>query len=387
MAATPPVPASSVDLYEAHPLEMIPWFRGRYPPGLVRDLVYTLIWNTLIAVAFTVIGMLWTGRVPLLRLFWWNMVFAQCIGYTIHVLFAITGSIPGRLMQRKGIARIVCYVGVPIAGVILGYLLAATLLGWLQLRTVILTPRGIVALAALALLMSGVIAALLLPRERAARAEAAAARDQMRAAAAERETVLAQMKALEAQVEPHFLYNTLAHVASLIGDDPPAARAMLDRLIALLRDTARAGAVPATLGNQANHVRAWLEILTMRMGARLAWSVDVPDELREAAVPPALLQPLVENAIKHGLEPSVDGGRVDVGARREGGVLVLTVADTGAGFGRTDAPIGGSTGLGLASLRARLAALYGNAASLAVAEREPSGVSVTVRLPLEGQTP
>jgi sensor histidine kinase YesM len=376
-------PTRPPDLSDMHPLELIPWFR-RYPPGLVRDLVYTAIWNTLIAVAFTIVGLLWVGNVPVPRYLWWNFVFAQCIGYAIHLLFALAGAIPGGVLRRGSVgARFVHYAAIPIAGVILGYVVAATLLGWMQFRVTILSPRGLVSLALLSLLLSGLLAAVLLPRERAARAEAEAAREQARAAAAEREAALARMKALEAQVEPHFLYNTLAHVTSLIDDDPRAARTMLDRLVGLLRATAGAGAAPSTLGAQADLVRDWLGILALRMGARLAWHVDVPPHLRDARVPPALLQPLVENAIKHGLEPKIEGGRVDVVARDDGADLVVAVTDTGAGFGRTALPLGGSTGLGLAGLRARLAALYDGRASVAVRETAEGGVRVTVRLPLE----
>lgn len=379
MTATP-VPPLPADLHEAHPLELIPWFR-RHPPGLLRDLVYTFVWNTLIAVAFTTLALLWTGRVPLARLFWWNFVFAQCIGYTIHVLFALCTVLPLPALRRRGVARFLYYVGVPAVGVIVGYAIGATLLGWIALRSVVLSPRGLASLAALSLLMSAVLAAALLPRERAARAEAAAAGERARAAAAEREAALAQMRALQAQVEPHFLYNTLAHVASLIDEEPPAARAMLDRLIALLRDTARAGHAPATLGEQAELVGAWLAILAMRMGPRLAWSVDVPDALRGVHVPPALLQPLVENAVKHGLEPSIAGGRVDVAARQEGDTLVVCVADTGQGLGGAGSPLGGSSGTGLAGLRARLRAIYGARATLDVASRPGGGTQATVRLP------
>lgn len=378
-----PMPSPPFDVYDAHPLEMIGWFR-RHPPGVVRDLVYTFVWNSLIAIAFTIVGALWATRVSLAQLLWWNFVFAQCIGYVIHILFAVTVPLHGRLRAAPRPWRVAYFACVSIVGAIAGYALAATLLGWLRFRSVVLSPRGLIALAVMALLMCGLAAALAVPRARAARAEAEVAREQARAAAAEREATFAHMKALEAQLEPHFLYNTLAHVASLIDVDPPAARAMLDRLIALLRDTSRAGARASTLGGQADLVAEWLSILGMRMGRRLAWSVDVPGELRELPVPPALLQPLVENAVKHGLEPALDGGRVDVAARRDGHALVIDVADTGRGFASAGPPLGGSAGTGLASLRARLAALHGTAASVVVAERSQGGVRVTLRLPLPG---
>jgi LytS/YehU family sensor histidine kinase len=156
---------------------------------------------------------------------------------------------------------------------------------------------------------------------------------------------------------------------------------MLDRLIGLLRATAQAGSSPATLGSQVDLVGDWLAILAIRMGPRLRWSIDVPDELRAAMLPPAVLQPLVENAIKHGLEPRIEGGDVDIVARTRGSTLELTVCDTGAGLAGAGSPRG-STALGLANLRARLSTLYGEAASLAIAENPPSGVRAIVRIPL-----
>ena len=122
------------------------------------------------------------------------------------------------------------------------------------------------------------------------------------------------MQLLEAQVEPHFLYNTLAHVVSLIDAEPAVAKRMLDRLIVLLRATASSANRSSTLGAQLDLLRAYLDLIAMRMGPRLAWSIDVAPELASLPVPPMLLQPIVENAIKHGLEPKIAGGRVDVTA-------------------------------------------------------------------------
>jgi sensor histidine kinase YesM len=190
------------------------------------------------------------------------------------------------------------------------------------------------------------------------------------------------MKALQAQVEPHFLYNTLAHVASLIDSHPAQAREMLDRLIALLRSTARTSNGDTTLGSQAELVHAYLDILAMRMGQRLTWTIDVPASLAHIALPPSLLQPIVENAVKHGLEPKIEGGSISLTARAQDGALELVVADTGAGFRTEASPIGGSTRLGLAVLKERLSLLYGDAASLVLAENRPTGVKATLRIPL-----
>ena len=166
----------------------------------------------------------------------------------------------------------------------------------------------------------------------------------------------AKLSALQAQVEPHFLYNTLASVQALTEVDPQQANAMTGHLIQYLRN-----ALPkmresvSTVGQEIELVRAYLNILQMRMGKRLAFEIDVPPELLEAPFPPLMLPSLVENAIKHGLEPQREGGRVVIRATESNGVLRLSVLDSGRGFAET---VG--SGVGLANIRERLAALYGD---------------------------
>jgi sensor histidine kinase YesM len=253
------------------------------------------------------------------------------------------------------------------------------LLGQPLLRARIFTVGGMLSVASVACVIMLVLLAIFIPRERAARAQVQAVRDEARAVAAEREATLARMQLLVAQVEPHFLYNTLAHVVSLVDTEPAVAKRMLDRLIVLLRATASAAGGTSTLGAQAELLRAYLELIALRMGDRLAWAIDIPDDLAGVPVPPMLLQPVVENAIKHGLEPKIEGGRVDVAARREGDRLLLEVTDSGLGVRAMRDP--SSTGLGLPNLRARLAAHYGGAASLAITDHAPAGTRVTIAIP------
>jgi signal transduction histidine kinase len=380
MATT--VPPHPLDLHDAHPLELIPFFQ-RWPCGPVRDLVYTFLFNTLLAAVFTVLAALWNRRHGIVELAWVNFVFAQCVGYAMHALYMLLQRLIPRSRWRSAWARVLFWGVLPIVGVTAGYSLAASLLGLSDFSRSMFTPRGLVTIAFLALIITGIVYAVLAPRARTAQAEAAVAREQARAAAAEREAALARMKALAAQVEPHFLYNTLAHVASLVDAKPADARAMLERLIALLRSSARAGNGGTTLGDEAEMLRAYLDLIAMRMGPRLAWSIDVPATLRTIAMPPSVLQPLVENAVKHGLEPKVDGGRIDLTARERDGVLEVVVADTGVGFGAAVEVLGGSTELGLAMLKQRLAALYGDAATLVLAENVPDGVRATLSIPVE----
>ena len=134
-----------------------------------------------------------------------------------------------------------------------------------------------------------------------------------------------------------------------------------------------------TLAEQIGLLRAYLELLELRMGARLAWRIDVPQDLMALPVPPMVLQPVVENAIKHGLEPKMDGGRIDISARREGDAVRLTVRDSGLGFQATRPA--GATNLGLSNLRARLAGWYGERARLVIEDNAPTGACVSVLLP------
>jgi signal transduction histidine kinase len=193
----------------------------------------------------------------------------------------------------------------------------------------------------------------------------------------DQQTAEARLSMLEAQIEPHFLFNTLAHVKRLYEIDPPAGARMLRNLKAYLAVALpQMRAADATLGRELDHTIAYLHIQQIRMGRRLAYSIDVDDALRSAQLPPLMLLTLVENAIKHGLTPVPAGGRIDVRAGVEAGRLRVEVADTGGGFTRS-----GGAGAGLANIRARLAAQFGHDASLALAMNSPSGVVATLVLP------
>ena len=213
------------------------------------------------------------------------------------------------------------------------------------------------------------------------------ARSQLADAECRRESLQAQMVearlcALQAQIEPHFLFNTLANVKRLYETAPARGREMLSSLINYLRAALPTMREPgSTLERELELVRSFLTILQMRMGERLAFSIDVPGRLAAARVPPMVLPTLVENAIKHGLSPLPEGGRIDIRvAQQEDRGLVIEVADNGAGFSAS-----GGSGVGLANTRSRLTALYGTDASLSLAMAEPRGVVATVRLPLQLQ--
>jgi signal transduction histidine kinase len=199
-----------------------------------------------------------------------------------------------------------------------------------------------------------------------------------------RQSAESELRLLQAQIEPHFLYNTLANLRFLIQKNAPDALAMTDSLIEYLRTSVpdmRAKRV--ALGREADHVRHYLQIMRLRLGGRLDFAVDVPETLRAVELPPLVLLTLVENAIKHGIAPLVEGGRVEVRAREEGAAVVIEVADTGVGLAsaREAAVTEASTGAGLANARGRLWLTYGEAAELTLAANEPRGTIATVRIP------
>ena len=187
----------------------------------------------------------------------------------------------------------------------------------------------------------------------------------------------ARLKLLETQLEPHMLFNTLANLRALIGADPRRAQTMLDHMIAYLRATLDASrATSHTLRDEFDRLRDYLELMAIRMGPRLAFTLDLPAELAGQPVPALLLQPLVENSIKHGLEPKVEGGRIDVTARRENGQIVLEVADTGVGLAASP-----GQGFGQAQVRERLLAVYGGAAAIDFIAGTPGGMRASIRFP------
>jgi signal transduction histidine kinase len=266
-----------------------------------------------------------------------------------------------------------------VAGYLLGHALASALLGNDRPSFVEQDPGTLTAILLLSMI-PGVAATWFF----LSRAHLEATR--LRAAQAERLAAEQRLGLLASQLEPHMLFNTLANLRALIGIDPARAQAMLDRLIPFLRATLAASrASTHTLADEFARLADYLALMQIRMGTRLQTHLDLPAALADRAVPALLLQPLVENAIKHGLEPKIAGGRIDVGAAREGNALVLRVRDTGVGLPPApQAPPSAGSGFGLVQIRERLATLHGDAASLVLepATDADGGTLATLRLPL-----
>jgi signal transduction histidine kinase len=355
------------------------WMLPCTGPGWLR-LLWTFLFNCAIAIVLALAAWGFARRGNFLQSLWASMVIAQCVGFTIHGLFSLSRVLlgPQRIRAFGSGVRMLFYAGVPITGVLIGYALGLSIMGVDVPRLVVERPNVPLAIILLSLVMSAILYRHYANKALLAEAQAEQARERERAAELERQAVTARLQALQAQIEPHFLFNTLANVVSLIESEPARARSMLERLIELLRASLAASrAEEVTLRQEAALLAAYLEILKVRMGARLRYAIDIAPEVAQARLPPLTLQPLVENAIRHGLEPKIEGGMVSIAAAGRDGQLLLEIADDGLGF----APRAGG-GVGLANVRERLSSRYGNDARMTIEDARP-GTRVRLTLPLQ----
>lgn len=279
--------------------------------------------------------------------------------------------------RRTGPRVAVLFLGV-LAGLAVGYVVAPWATGWMPAMDK--DPASLQKEISAIVLWSHVIAAGVLGYFFFTREEEAVAHlheEDMRREALDRELAEARLSVMQAQVEPHFLFNTLANVRRLFVTDPQAAEAMLQHLSRYLGAMLpRMRSSDSTLGQELSLAMAYLAVQEIRMGDRLAVRVDVPDTLAAQPFPPMMLVTLVENAIRHGLTPLPEGGEVRILARSGDGKLRVAVADTGVGLAESS-----GSGVGLANIRARLSTLHGGNARLLLAQNPGGGVTATIELP------
>ena len=351
------------------------------------QLVWTLLFCFVIALGFTLLGFLsyGSGRGAWRNLpGWWhwyqiNLVMSLMVGFTIHGLFELSLRLigPRRLQGLQGWRRAAYYSGVPIVGVLVGWPLGASLVSGRSGFQFSSSNMNFIV----GMLLVSVFITLLLYQFFDSKA---------RQIQAERRATEAQLQLLQAQIEPHFLFNTLANVLSLIEHDAPRAKLMLESFTDYLR--ASLGELRrehSSVGAELDMASAYLQLLQLRMDERLRFRIEASEAARRVVVPPLLLQPLIENAIQHGLEPKVEGGEVIVRASVEGDRLRLVVEDNGLGLPAAGAssPVGGlvrpvqRNGLALDNIRQRLLARHGELASLALEALSP-GTRATIVLPV-----
>jgi sensor histidine kinase YesM len=365
-----------------HPMEAIPFLR-RFKRSFLRDFIFTLVFNSLIAVFFTAIASMFSGKsIDLWNVFRINFIISNCIGFTMgYAMHFLTRFLSMRklLTGKPSLGVTALYMLVAIGCTLVGYTIAAALLGWSNWKVWLFTPANIAVISVFCMVISVIVMLVMQASHSRLQTESSAATAEAELERSKKELATAELKTLRAQVEPHFLYNSLAHVTTLIDQDPAKAKLMVERLIALLRSNVEGSRDNvSTLGRELAGVENYLGILKIRMGARLEFSVNADDAARSVIVPPMVLQPLVENAIKHGIEPKIDGGRIEVEADVVGNAARIVIRDNGLGFGAANTA---STGTGLANLKARLKATCGDKAKLTIGETPGGGVTITLTLP------
>ena len=361
-------------------------FPSNYPPelppvrgGVLRHGTIVVLVNAGIAALMATINGGHLGHL---------LIYSECIGLSIWGLIEFGSSLlPARPTGWPGGWGGIAVVGASCAlGYGIGISVADAIFGYSSwanyLRSPVLLMRDFGPTVVFCTVVAGAFYAH--GQVRAQRAQAAAA---------VHEATLARLSLLQSQLEPHMLFNTLANLRALIGADPARAQEMLDHLIAFLRATLAASRLAEhPLADEFARIDDYLALMRVRMGERLRADTALPPELANLGVPPLLLQPLVENAIKHGLEPQRGPGELHVSAAVDGTTLVLAVVDSGRGLDAAAAarerdPVDGGGGFGLAQIRERLRTLHGDAATFTLAPRAEGGTCAEIRLPLPPRKP
>ena len=363
-----------------HPLEGMQFFR-RWPRSFSRNLIYTFLLNLMFALTFTLLAYVFDNKLSakdFLPRLGNNLIISNVIGFAFSIVISALGPLM-RLVNERSFWFITFFYAILGTGIVTGSFWGyAYVAGQRGMLNWIGSSEQLITSFAISLIISLFLSIMWKRRTEELTAQISRAEERERVETAERSAAEANLRALQAQIEPHFLFNTLANVTSLIHTQPNDAKHMLEEFIAYLRTTlASTREEGTTLAGEFEMMKNFLSILQIRMGDRLQVDIDLPADLRHARIPPMLLQPLIENAIKHGLEPMIEGGSVNLKAEHSGAQLRISVVDTGLGFG--DAP---SDGIGLKNVRERIEKLYGNNGSVSIEENQPSGTRVVLTIPL-----
>jgi signal transduction histidine kinase len=331
---------------------------------LRRRLPLTLALNTVIALLIALLYRSWDQVIP-------NLVVAYCIGLTILALIAgVRCTVMQRFRGRAGL-RFVIYFALVTAGAIIGELLSQVFVHQPQ------NPLQESYVWVVAIVFSLVAASMALFINFSWVQLARSKRDVERA---ERAAIEAQLRALQAQIEPHFLFNTLANLDALIAVDTAKARNLLANLIRYLRAAlTHARSEAATLQTEVELLKAYLGIMALRLPNRLTTEFNCDPDCLRLKFPAMLLQPLVENAITHGIEPAGEGGTIRISVHCTSDTLKLWVDDTGIGLGNAHTA---GTGAGIQNIRARLQSLFGSSARLILEPGMPCGTHAAIEVPL-----
>ncbi|TXI93959.1 MAG: sensor histidine kinase [Burkholderiaceae bacterium] len=351
---------------------------------VARDLVAMIIFNTIVAIF---IGAVFHTKQPFMMVW----VFSNLIGFSINGLISLSTFLIWRKQDPNRIAYVFICIGAAPFGYYIGSSIGLYLYNFNVPAFATVMQSGSRTAIIVTVFLSVFAGVFFWNQTKLTELKVEHEREKARNAAIEKQAMQAQLQLLQAQIEPHMLFNTLANLQGLIAIDTDRAQHMLEQLIRYLRATLNSARTQkTTLKHEFELLTAYLELLAIRMGKRMRYSVQIAPELEKYEIAPMLLQPLVENAIKHGLEPKVDGGSIDVEAQVKDSMLFIRISDTGLGLGpdydEQQVSENHQSHVGNANIRERLLALYGPEAKLTLRPNQPTGVIAEVSLPITNQS-
>lgn len=331
------------------------------------DLFYTILISTFIALFLTFTGI---TAAPFIV----NLIISQSFGISICslIMFLLW------VFKPEKMASLAFIVMAGIAsGALIGLQIGPLLLREIFSTDINLMEKSFLQTIVLAIFFGITASYFFISKARLKVSQEEIQQERIKRLSREKEALEANLRLLQAQIEPHFLFNTLSNVLSLIDTDPTRGKSMLVDLIHYLR-TSLSRTLPEkiTLDQEIDMIEAYLNIQKIRMGERLHFQIELPDALRKHPFPPMLLQPLVENAVTHGLAPAVEGGEITIKAREEADLMRIEVMDTGVGFSSFH-----NGGVGIENVKKRLQLLYGGKGRLILEENKPTGVRAIIEVP------
>lgn len=367
------------------------WFSNSFTPRGPRwlHLIWTFVFCVQVALVLTGLAWVFTGgRGGGMNDFLNNLQVSLCVGFSIHFGFSSARRVMAYIgvdpLKFKDSTRAIYFTAIPLAGVCIGVAVYLMLAGYNPIDAASKNPRFVISALGISLFISLFLFVVWLQREQKLRLQTAAERSDAQAQTLKRQNTEAELRALQAQIEPHFLFNTLANVLSLIDYDAPLAKRMLESFIEYLRASLDSNRrTQATVADELQVVECYLKLLQIRMGERLRYAIAADETVKALPLAPLMLQPLVENAVKYGIEPNVEGGAVSITVRLQGDQLLLTVLDSGMGLAAPSTARKGN-GMALQNIRERLMAQYGEKAffKLETVDTEgQAGTLATLSLP------
>ena len=331
---------------------------------VLKAFSYTAVFNTAIAIFLTFLEF-GGGFVE-------TFIVTQCIGMSICACILIVHFL---FKSAKPFIHMAAIFIAMIIGSVLGTLLGTVAAG--ISTSIFFQKYSLYQMIILGIVFGSIISYFIISRETISATKTLVQEERIKRLISEKKTVESNLRLLQAQIEPHFLFNTLSNIVSLLETDLEKGKYMLEDLIHYLRTSlSKTRSDTTTIGQEMEMIRSYMNIFKVRMGDRLRYQVDVPDSIKDIPFPPMLIQPLVENAIKHGLEPKIEGGEVFIHGEKNEVILRLEIADTGVGFYEESDP-----GTGLSNIRERLQSIYGDKGRLILEDNRPCGLKAIIEVP------